>query len=75
MGSVLYVLAETLRHLAILTQPFVPEAAAKLLDQLAVPEDARTFAALSEALPPGRHLPAPQGLFPRYVEADAAANG
>ncbi len=34
MGTVLYTLAETIRHLAILVQPFVPDAAAKLLDQL-----------------------------------------
>src|SRR3954467_6567339 len=33
MGTVLYVLAETIRHLGILVQPFVPGAAAKLLDQ------------------------------------------
>ncbi len=34
MRTVLYTLAETIRHLAILVQPFVPAAAAKLLDQL-----------------------------------------
>jgi len=73
MGTVLYVLAETLRHLAILTQPFVPEAAGKLLDQLAVPTEARSFADLAERLPAGRRLPAPQGIFPRFIEAEAAA--
>jgi methionyl-tRNA synthetase len=62
-----------LRHLAILTQPFVPDAAAALLDQLAVPAGARRFADLVERLPPGRILPAPHGIFPRYVEAEAAA--
>jgi len=75
MGTVLYVLAETLRHLGILTQPFMPDASGKLLDQLGVPAEERDFAALAEPLPPGRRLPAPQGVFPRYVEADAAANG
>jgi methionyl-tRNA synthetase len=75
MGTVLYVLAETLRYLAILTQPFVPEASGKLLDQLAVPDDARAFADLATALPPGRPLPAPQGIFPRFVETEAAADG
>ncbi len=76
MATVLYVLAETIRHLAILTQPFAPAAAAKLLDQLAVPEDARDFAALGAdgALAPGTALPKPQGVFPRYVdEAEAAS--
>jgi methionyl-tRNA synthetase len=73
MATVLYTLAEVLRHLAILTQPFVPGAAASLLDQLAVPADARRFADLAEALPPRRPLPAPHGIFPRFVEAEAAA--
>jgi methionyl-tRNA synthetase len=74
MRTVLYVLAETLRHLAILTQPFVPDAAAKLLDQLAVPEEQRDFAALAASpLRPGTALPRPEGIFPRFVEAEAAA--
>jgi methionyl-tRNA synthetase len=69
MKTVLYTLAETIRHLGILVQPFVPGAAARLLDQLAVPEAARSFAALATApLAPGTPLPAPQGIFPRYVE-------
>jgi methionyl-tRNA synthetase len=70
MATVLYVLAETVRHLAILVQPFTPHSMAKMLDQLAVPASARTFAALGEgsALKPGTPLPAPEGVFPRYVE-------
>jgi methionyl-tRNA synthetase len=73
MGTVLYVLAEVLRHLGIVMQPFVPEAAAMLLDQLAVPPGARRFADLADPLPPGRMLPAPRGIFPRFVEAEAAS--
>jgi len=72
MHTVLYVLAETLRHLGILVQPFVPDAASALLDQLAVPAQARRFADLAQALPPGRELPTPQGIFPRFVEAEPA---
>ncbi len=74
MRTVLYVLAETIRHLAILAQPVTPAATAKMLDQLAVPADARSFAALGEkgALTPGTPLPAPEGVFPRYVEEAAA---
>jgi methionyl-tRNA synthetase len=72
MGTVLYTLAETLRHLAILVQPFVPGAAGNLLDQLAVPEAARDFAALAEApFAPGTRLPKPQAIFPRFVEEAA----
>jgi methionyl-tRNA synthetase len=70
MRTVLFVLAETIRHLAILVQPFVPGSAAKLLDQLAVPAEAREFAALARApLKPGTRLPKPEGIFPRMVEA------
>jgi methionyl-tRNA synthetase len=72
MATVLYTLAEVLRHLGIVVQPFVPDAAASLLDQLAVPDDARRFADLAERLRPGRALPAPHGIFPRFVEAEAA---
>jgi methionyl-tRNA synthetase len=72
MRTVLYTLVETIRHLAILTQPFIPGAACKLLDQLAVSEAARRFAAL-EATPlmPGTPLPKPEGIFPRFVESKA----
>ncbi|HEY3147512.1 MAG TPA: class I tRNA ligase family protein, partial [Dongiaceae bacterium] len=73
MATVLYVLAETVRHLAILVQPFTPHSMAKMLDQLAAPAGARTFAALGEggALKVGTPLPAPEGVFPRYVEETA----
>ena len=73
MNTVLYVLMETLRRLAILCQPFMPQSMAKLLDQLAVPAASRSFAALDTALEPGLSLPPPQGIFPRYVEEGAAA--
>lgn len=70
METVLYVLAETVRYLGILVQPVVPDSAAKLLDQLSVPSDARQFNRLTRAhaLTPGMALPTPQGVFPRYVE-------
>jgi len=72
MGTVLYTLAETIRHLAILAQPFIPGAASKLLNQLAVPEAARRFAAFETApLIPGTPLPRPEGIFPRFVDAPA----
>jgi methionyl-tRNA synthetase len=75
MRTVLYTLAEVLRHLGILVQPFVPDAASALLDQLAVPGERRAFADLPEPLPAGRKLPPPHGIFPRFVEAEAAAGG
>jgi methionyl-tRNA synthetase len=74
MGTVLYVLAETIRHLALLVQPFMPESGAKILDQLAVSEGDRSFAALGpeHALQSGTDLPKPEGVFPRFVEETAA---
>ena len=73
MATVLYVLAETIRHLAIMAQPVMPEAMKKMLDQLAQSADARDFKALGEggALIPGLDLPKPEGVFPRFVEEDA----
>jgi len=72
MDTVLYLLAETIRHLAILTQPFMPQSCGRLLDFLAVPVEDRIFAALESArLKPGTPLPAPEGIFPRYVEPDS----
>jgi methionyl-tRNA synthetase len=71
MATVLYVLTEVLRQLAILIQPFMPGSMAKLLDQLAVPADARDFAALPKPLQPGMALPPPAGIFPRFLEEGA----
>jgi methionyl-tRNA synthetase len=77
MNTVLYVTAEVLRELAILAQPYVPAGAERLLDLLAVAPADRQFASLGEAgrLEPGTALPAPQGIFPRYVEAETAETG
>jgi len=76
MATVLYVLAETIRHIAILVQPVVPASAAKMLDQLALEEDARGFETLGpdHALKPGTPLPKPQGVFPRFMEPEAATS-
>lgn len=72
METVLYVLAEVVRCLALIMQPLTPEAAGKLLDQLAAGENERSFACISSAhaLKPGTKLPPPQGVFPRIVEGD-----
>lgn len=72
METVLYVLAETIRCLGLIVQPFMPDSAAKILDQLSVPADQRDFTALDAkfALKPGVALPAPQGVFPRIVETE-----
>ncbi|MGD9535830.1 MAG: methionine--tRNA ligase [Alphaproteobacteria bacterium] len=75
MATVLYVLAETIRRLAVLSQPFMPGASARILDQLAVGREARDFIdafSPEAALTPGTALPAPSGVFPRFVDEAAA---
>lgn len=73
MNTVLYVLADTIRQLALLLQPVMPTSTARLLDQLAVPADKRSFAAFGERLPAGAPLPKPEGVFPRFVEQEEGA--
>lgn len=75
MATVLYVLAETIRCLAISLQSVVPQSAAKMLDQVAVPADQRSYAqiAAGSALKVGTPLPAPEGVFPRIQAEDKAA--
>jgi len=73
-GTVLYVTAEVVRQIAILTQPVMPAASSKLLDSLGVPEgEARMFSALGggKRIAPGTTLPPPVGVFPRYIEPAA----
>ncbi|KQT83483.1 methionine--tRNA ligase [Aurantimonas sp. Leaf443] len=74
MATVLYVTAEVLRRVGLLLQPFVPESAAKLLTTLGVGMDERSFAELTPdiRLEPGRPLPAPEPIFPRFVTETVA---
>ena len=54
-------------------QPVMPVSAAKLLDLLGIAADARQFADLGadHRLVSGSALPAPSGIFPRFVEPEA----
>lgn len=72
MATVLSITADLIRQIAVLTQPFMPDSSAKLLDVLAVPKDARTIAAMGSALESGTALPPPSPIFPRFVEDDEA---
>ncbi len=74
MGDVLWVLAETLRQVAILIQPVMPEASAAMLDQLVVPDDARGFDQLGQGshMQGGQAIDKPVPIFPRYVEEESA---
>jgi methionyl-tRNA synthetase len=75
MATVLYVTAEVLRQIALVMQPFIPASAEKLLDQLGVAGDERSFASLGEGnrLKVGTVLGTLTPVFPRYVEPENAA--
>ncbi|MGA9376616.1 MAG: methionine--tRNA ligase, partial [Mycobacterium sp.] len=66
-GTVLYTTLETVRIAALLSQPVMPVSSGTLLDLLGQRPDARDFAAIASRLQPGTALPAPEGVFPRYV--------
>jgi methionyl-tRNA synthetase len=70
MATVLYVLAEVIRNLGLIIQPFTPVAAQKILDQVAVGANERDFTFIGEAhaLKAGMPLPAPTGVFPRILD-------
>jgi methionyl-tRNA synthetase len=71
MATVLHTLAEVIRRLALLTQAFMPDASARILDQLGVDEGERSLEHYREetaALRPGVALPKPVGVFPRFAE-------
>ena len=68
MRCVLRVLVDVLRIVATLLQPFMPDKMAAMLDQLGVPKNMRQIADLEHGLADGIALPAPQGVFPRFVE-------
>ena len=63
--TIMYRLADLLRIIGIILQPFIPASAGKLLDQLSVHE--RSFSALSSRLVSGTKLPSPSPLFPNNL--------
>lgn len=68
MQTVLWVLIETLRRIALQMQPVTPSIASDLLDQLAVPAECRTFADLGPemCISAGSPLPEPRIVVPRF---------
>lgn len=68
MGTVLYVLCSVLYRIALLISPLMPEASSKILDQLNVPLENRTFKDFDRPLVEGCVLPAPEAIFPRINE-------
>ncbi|MBO0852705.1 MAG: methionine--tRNA ligase [Nocardia sp.] len=65
-GTVLYVTLEVLRIVSILVQPVIPGSAGRILDQLG--QTGRTFADIATPIEAGLALPAPEPVFPKYIE-------
>jgi methionyl-tRNA synthetase len=71
MRQVLGMLVMAIRDLAIAIQPIIPSAAGKLLDQLGIPADERTYAHLSDnswydrLRASGHRIVSPTPIFPR----------
>lgn len=70
MSQVLYTLLELIRYIAIMLQPFTPDSAAKMLDQLNINMDERSFKHLhlNYALKPNSQLPYPSPIFPKLEQ-------
>lgn len=70
MNTVLYVLADVIRCLAISVQSTIPGSASQMLDQLKVPGDERLFVHMNSdfALKPGTAIDKPEGIFPRITD-------
>ena len=66
MNTILYELTETIRHITLLLQPFMPDSSSNILNQLAVSEDNRTFEAMNTPLAYGTPIDKPEGVFPRF---------
>ena len=69
-GTVLWVEMEFLRCLSIVFQPVMPGSCEKVLDQLGVAKDERTFVFVdkNKSLAAGGEISKPQGVFPRMEE-------
>ncbi len=65
MHVILYTLIEFLRQTGILIQPFVPETGEKILDNLSIDHQERSFKFLSKRIQPGIKINNPEALFPR----------
>ena len=68
MAAVLRTLADVIRFVATVLQPFMPGSMAEMLEQLGAGPESRGLDSLATPLPDGTPLPPPRGIFPRFVE-------
>ena len=69
MNDVLWILADTIRKIAIIVQPFMPDSSTKILDQLSIDITERDFSYLDSkhAIKINKINP-PSPIFPRIEE-------
>eukprot|EP01038_Epipyxis_sp_PR26KG_P015848 gene15848-21471_t len=66
MKTVLYVLTESLRCVGVLLGPIMPKSSIKMLDQLGIPIELRSFDSIKISMtPPGCTTGKPNPIFPR----------
>ena len=67
MKTVLYVLAEVIRRMAIMLEPFIPTSCGKILDLMNLDESMRTFTSIRDdhRISPGTAIEKPTPIFPR----------
>ena len=75
MNTVLYVTAEIVRQVGVISQPFMPDSCNKLLDLFDLKNEQRSFSSLGldGRLKPGISIEKPSPVFPRYVEEEQSA--
>ena len=68
MNDVLWCLVESIRNIGILLQPFIPESAEKILDQISIPKNERSFDNLGVKgkLTGNVQISNPDPIFPRF---------
>ncbi|AQX28016.1 methionyl-tRNA synthetase [Bartonella sp. JB63] len=70
--TVLYITLEILRRIGIMLLPFIPQAATKLLDSLAIAEENRLLHHISDLkIKEDTELPSPVPIFPRYIPKES----
>ncbi|MBX9977283.1 MAG: methionine--tRNA ligase [Alphaproteobacteria bacterium] len=67
MQTILYVLCDFIRQMAILSSSIVPELSSKILDQLGIAIHKRDFDALGKSLTPGADILEPKPLVQKVV--------
>ena len=65
MMTVLYVLVELVRRIAVLLEPVMPDSCSRMMDMINLPQEMRSFASLGSRIAPGTKISAPQPVFPK----------